>query len=153
MWSFCRISHWSSISMALHLRNTEWQMHALQRMGDTSYKVSGPYHFSEVFKGPVVKGVARTSSPKERSSYFIFHLPLRRRQQKACESSLDSHLELLLLPRRLGDMEILDPWGRSREGKGSKADPVFDPADTIGFKSLGDNKRLCAEFMENSIGE
>lgn len=116
MWSFCRISHCSSVSMALHLRSTKWQMHgglgkahALQRMGDTSYKVSGPYHFSEVFKGPVVKGIAGTSSPKERSSYFIFHLPLPRRQQKACESFLDSHLELLLLPRRLGNMEILDP--------------------------------------------
>lgn len=37
--------------------------------------VSGTYPFSEISRGPVVKGIAGTSSPKERSSYFIFHLP------------------------------------------------------------------------------
>lgn len=84
MWSFYRISHGSCKD--IHFRGWE-----------NPTKSQGPPTLV-VFRGPMVKGHCWNVFPKERSSYFIFHLPQLRRHQNAWQASLHSHLELLLHP-------------------------------------------------------
>lgn len=65
----------------LHIKSLG-KTHALQSVEDNPYRNSGAYRISQVFNIPMLKRHARTSLPKEKTYYFIFHALSQRRDHR-----------------------------------------------------------------------
>ena len=84
LWSTALMTSCWSVRMSKKSWHTKslGKTHARQSAEDNPYRNSGAYDISQVLKIPVLKRHARTSLPKEKTYYFIFHALSQRRDHR-----------------------------------------------------------------------